>query len=80
LEKLQFERKEKSEFRDEIAKRMENEVEIQEKELTKESIYETQKKRNKFRAPKSTGKEQAELKRKDALMRIGHTEEKAGED
>ena len=59
---------------------MENEVEIQEKDLTKESIYETLLNMNKFSAPKSTVNEQADLMRKDALMRIGHTEDNAGDD
>ena len=80
FDKLQMDIKEKSEFRDEIAKRMENEVEIQEKDLTKESIYETLLKMNKFSAPKATVNEQADLMRKDALMRIGHTEDNAGDD
>ena len=80
FDKLQMNIKEKSEFRDEIAKRMENEVEIQEKDLTKESIYETLLNMNKFSAPKSTVNEQADLMRKDALMRIGHTEDNAGDD
>ena len=80
FDKLQMDIKEKSEFRDEIAKRMENEVEIQEKDLTKESIYETLLNMNKFSAPKSTVNEQADLMRKDALMRIGHTEDNAGDD
>ena len=80
FDKLQMDIKGKSEFRDEIAKRMENEVEIQEKDLTKESIYETLLNMNKFSAPKSTVNEQADLMRKDALMRIGHTEDNAGDD
>ena len=78
--KLQMEIKDKSEFRDEIITRMKNEVAMQEKELTKESMYETLLKRNSFNAPNSTIKEQADLMRKDALMRIGHTEENAGDD
>ncbi len=78
--KLQMEIKDKSEFRDEIIKRMRNEVSIQEKELTKESMYETLLKTNSFKAPNSTIKEQADLMRKDALMRIGHTEENASDD
>ena len=51
-----------------------------EKDLTKESIYETLLNMNKFSAPKSTVSEQADLMRKDALMRIGHTEDNAGDD
>ena len=78
--KLQMEIKDKAEFRGEIVKRMENEVEIQEKELTKESIYETLLKTNSFKVPNSTVEEQANLMRKDALMRIGQTEENAGDD
>ena len=62
------------EFKEEIVKRMNNEVTIQEKELTKESIYET------LLKTKATINEQADLMRKDALMRIGHTEENAGDD
>ena len=67
-------------FRDEISKRMEKEVEVQEKDLTKESIYETLLKTNSFKAPNVTIKEQAQLMRKDSLMRIGQTEEQAGDD
>jgi len=79
-EKLQMEVKNQSEFTEEITKRMKNEVAIQEKELTKESIYETLLKTNTFKAPVATVNEQADLMRKDALMRIGHTEENAGDD
>ena len=50
------------------------------KDLTKESIYETLLKTNSFSVPKVTVKEQADLMRKDALMRIGQTEENGGED
>ncbi len=80
FEKLQMEVKDESEFTEEIIKRMNNEIEVQEKELTKESIYETLLKTNAFKAPKSTVSEQADLMRKDALMRIGHSEENAGDD
>ena len=80
FEKLQMDIKEESEFRNEITNRMKNEVKIQESELTKESMYEAMLKINKFSAPKSTINEQADLMRKDALMRIGHTEENAGDD
>ncbi len=80
FEKLQMDIKDESEFRNEIVSRMENEVKIQESELTKESMYEALLKMNKFSAPKSTINEQADLMRKDALMRIGHTEENAGDD
>ena len=50
------------------------------KDLTKESIYETLLKTNSFFVPKTTVKEQADLMRKDALMRIGQTEDNAGDD
>ena len=80
FEKLQMNVKDLSEFTKEITKRMKNEVGIQEKELTKESMYETLLKINSFKAPLSTINEQADLMRKDALMRIGHTEENAGDD
>ena len=80
FKKLQMEIKDKSEFRSEITKRMKNEVITQEKELSKESMYETLLKTNNFKTPNSTVKEQADLMRKDALMRIGHTEENAGDD
>ena len=78
--KLQMDIKDKSKFRDEIHKRMQHEVKTQEKELTKESMYENLLKTNNFKAPKSTIREQSDLMRKDALMRIGHTEENAGDD
>jgi len=80
FEKLQMDVKDESEFKEEIIKRMNNEVSVQEKELTKESMYETLLKTNTFKAPISTINEQADLMRKDALMRIGHTEENAGDD
>ena len=79
-EKLQMKVKNQSEFTEEITKRMKNEVGVQEKELTKESIYETLLKTNSFKAPRATVNEQADLMRKDALMRIGHTEDNAGDD
>ena len=77
--KLQMDIKNKSEFREEIVKRMKNEVVAQEKDLSKESMYESLLKTNNFKTPKSTVNEQADLMRKDALMRIGHTEENAGD-
>jgi trigger factor len=80
FEKLQMDVKDETGFRDEISKRMEKEVDAQEKDLTKESIYETLLKTNSFFVPKTTVKEQADLMRKDALMRIGQTEDKAGDD
>ena len=80
FKKLDMEVKDETGFRDEIAQRMGKEVQVQEKDLTKESIYETLLKTNSFNVPKVTVKEQADLMRKDALMRIGHTEDKAGDD
>ncbi len=67
-------------FRSEISKRMEGEIEQQEKSLTKESIYETLLESNDFKVPNATVKEQAELMRKDSLMRMGQTAENAAED
>ena len=78
--KLQMDIKNKSEFREEIVKRMKNEVVAQEKDLSKESMYESLLRTNNFKTPKSTVNEQADLMRKDALMRIGHTEENAGDE
>ena len=80
FDKLQMEIKDKSEFRNEITSRMKNEVSTQEKELTKESMYETLLKTNNFKIPNATVNEQADLMRKDALMRIGHSEDNAGDD
>ena len=80
FEKLQMDVNDEAGFRDEISKRMEKEVDAQEKDLTKESIYETLLKTNSFFVPKTTVKEQADLMRKDALMRIGQTEDNAGDD
>ena len=80
FDKLQMEIKDKSEFKNEITSRMKNEVATQEKELTKESIYETLLKTNNFKIPNATVNEQADLMRKDALMRIGHSEDNAGDD
>ena len=67
-------------FRDEILKRMKGEIEQQEKSLTKESLYETLLKSNDFKVPHSTVDEQANLMRKDALMRMGQTPETADDD
>ena len=78
--KLDMEVKDEDEFKAEISNRMKKEVETQEKDLTKESMYETLLKTNSFSVPKVTVKEQADLMRKDALMRIGHSEENAGDD
>ena len=78
--KLDMEVKDEDEFKEEISNRMKKEVETQEKDLTKESMYETLLKTNSFSVPKVTVKEQAGLMRKDALMRIGHSEENAGDD
>jgi trigger factor len=43
-------------------------------------MYETLLKINNFKIPKVTLNEQADLMRKDALMRIGHSEDNAGDD
>ena len=67
-------------FRAEINKRMEGEIAQQEKSLTKESIYETLLESNTFKVPNATVTEQAELMRKDSLMRMGQTPENAPED
>ena len=67
-------------FREEISKRMEGEIAQQEKSLTKESIYETLLQSNDFKVPNATVAEQAELMRKDSLMRMGQTAENAPED
>ena len=80
FDKLQMDVKNQTEFTDEITLRMKNEVSVQEKELTKESIYETLLKTNTFQVPNSTVNEQANLMRKDALMRIGQTDENASKD
>jgi trigger factor len=69
-----------SSFRLEITKRMEGEIAQQEKSLTKESIYETLLQSNDFKVPNATVSEQAELMRKDSLMRMGQTVENAPED
>jgi trigger factor len=78
--KLEMDVKTEDDFKNEISSRMAKEVKLQEKDLTKESIYETLLKTNSFSVPKVTVKEQADLMRKDALMRIGQTEENGGED
>ena len=67
-------------FRAEINKRMKGEIAQQEKSLTKESIYETLLESNTFKVPNATVTEQAELMRKDSLMRMGQTPENAPED
>ena len=67
-------------FRDEILKRMKGEIEQQEKSITKESLYETLLKSNDFKVPQSTVNEQANLMRKDSLMRMGQTPETADDD
>ena len=79
-EKLGMNVKDKKAFKVEIHERMKKEVKVQEKDLTKESVYELLLKTNVFDVPKVTVKEQADLMRKDALMRIGHSEDNAGED
>jgi len=80
FKKLEMDVKDEEAFKEEITNRMKKEVALQEKDLTKESIYETLLKTNKISVPKVTVNEQADLMRKDALMRIGHTEENAGDD
>ena len=67
-------------FRSEIKKRMDGEISQQEKSLTKESIYETLLQSNDFKVPNATVNEQAELMRKDSLMRMGQTVENASDD
>ena len=67
-------------FRAEIKKRMDGEISQQEKSLTKESIYETLLQSNDFKVPNATVNEQAELMRKDSLMRMGQTADNAAED
>ena len=78
--KLEMDIEDETKFKDEILSRMEKEVKTQEKDLTKESIYETLLKINSFSAPKVTIKEQAEMMRKDSLMRIGQQENDATDD
>ena len=72
--------KDEQSFRSEINKRMEGEIAQQEKSLTKESIYETLLLSNDFKVPNATVNEQADLMRKDSLMRMGQTVENAAED
>ena len=72
--------KDEQSFRSEINKRMEGEIAQQEKSLTKESIYETLLSSNDFKVPIATVNEQAELMRKDSLMRMGQTIENAADD
>tara|TARA_B100000614_G_C14546235_1_gene492196 strand:- start:1199 stop:2563 length:1365 start_codon:yes stop_codon:yes gene_type:complete len=67
-------------FRAEINKRMETEISQQEKSLTKESIYETLLLSNGFKVPTATVNEQANLMRKDSLMRMGQKVEDAADD
>ena len=80
FEKLSMEVEDEAAFRTEIKSRMDKEVEMQEKALTKESIYELLLKSHSFGAPNATLKEQSELMRKDALMRIGQSVENAEAD
>tara|TARA_Y100000768_G_scaffold386856_1_gene376316 strand:+ start:62 stop:1363 length:1302 start_codon:yes stop_codon:yes gene_type:complete len=81
FEKLAMENvKDEKSFRSEINKRMEGEIAQQEKSLTKESMYETLLLSNDFKVPKATVNEQAELMRKDSLMRMGQTVENAADD
>lgn len=72
--------KDEQSFRSEINKRMEGEIAQQEKSLTKESMYETLLLSNDFKVPNATVNEQADLMRKDSLMRMGQTVENAAED
>jgi len=67
-------------FREEISKRMAEEIAQQEKSLTKESIYETLLQTNDFKVPNATVVEQAKIMRNDSLMRAGQTAEDAPED
>ena len=69
-----------SEFRTEIIKRMEKEVEQQEKSLTKESIYKLILDINKFDIPQATLDEQMKSMRNDALARMGQKLDDAPED
>ena len=80
FEKLSMEVEDEAAFRAEIKSRMDKEVEMQEKGLTKESIYELLLKSHSFNAPNATVNEQSELMRKDALMRIGQSVENAEAD
>lgn len=50
---------------------MENEAAIQQKALTKESIYELLLKINKFLVPEQIVKDQAQKMREESLSRIG---------
>ena len=80
FEKLDIKTENEDGFKEEINKRMTKEVELQEKDLTKESIYKTLLEMNKFLAPQATINEQADLMRKDALMRMGRSVEEAPDD
>ena len=68
------------EFRAEIVKRMEKEVEQQEKSLTKESIYKLILNVNKFDIPQATLDDQMKSMRNDALARMGQKLDDAPED
>ena len=67
-------------FKVEIKKRMQQEVKQQEDSLTRESIYDLLLEVNKFSAPSSVINEQANLMRKDSLMRMGQQVDEAPED
>ena len=69
-----------SEFRTEIVKRMEKEVQQQEKSLTKESIYKLILDVNKFDIPQVTLDDQMKSMRNDALARMGQKLDDAPED
>ena len=72
--------KNEQEFKEEIKKRMLQEVKQQEDSLTRESIYDLLLEVNKFSAPSSVINEQATLMRKDSLMRMGQQADDAPED
>ena len=72
--------KNENDFKVEIEKRMQQEVKQQEDSLTRESIYDLLLEVNKFSAPSSVIKEQANLMRKDSLMRMGQQADEAPED
>ena len=72
--------KNEQEFKEEIKKRMLQEVKQQEDSLTRESIYDLLLEVNKFSAPSSVINEQANLMRKDSLMRMGQQADEAPED
>ncbi len=72
--------KNENDFKVEIEKRMQQEVKQQEDSLTRESIYDLLLEVNNFSAPSSVINEQANLMRKDSLMRMGQQADEAPED